>query len=143
MIAVRDGDSQRVRYECEPKLVRIAAIGDRLAQQPAILYDIHKIAKPECEAGDRDVDPIGIGLQRRPDFIKRRAQRIRFLSVVTARFEPSRYPCAGSGKPRRRFFVRVERDLTVLDRSEQWKQRQHVLSETLQAPAMFAEVAVS
>ena len=97
MIAVRDGGCQCAGFESELKLVRIAAIGDRLAQQPAILHDIHKIAKPERKAGDRDVDPAGILIQRGVEAIERRAQRIGPLAIAAARFEPSRDPCADCG----------------------------------------------
>jgi len=52
----------------------MATIGDRLAQKPAIVHDIDKIAQPNDETGDRDVGPAGIHVQRRLNFIKRCAQ---------------------------------------------------------------------
>ena len=91
---------ERVRCEDERKLLRIATIGDRLAQKPAILHDVDEIAQPDDETGDRDVGPAGIRVQRRLDFIKRSAQRIRFLFIATALFEPPRDPCADLGNAR-------------------------------------------
>ena len=133
VVPVRDGESQRVRSEGELKLIRIATIGDRLAQKLAILHDIDKVAQPDNEAGDRDIGPAGIRIQRRLDFIERRAQRIGFQSVAAARFQPPRCPCADFGNMRRRFLVGVERELAVLNRAEQRKQRQHMLPEAPQA----------
>ena len=39
---------------------RMAIIGDRLAQKPAIVHDVDNIAQPNDETGDRDVGPAGI-----------------------------------------------------------------------------------
>ena len=105
MIPVRDGDRQAVGCESEPKLFRIAAVGDCLAQQLAILHDIDEIAQTDCDTGDRDVGPVGIRAQCRPNFIDRRTQRIGFLSIAAARFEPSRCPGADCGNARRRLIV--------------------------------------
>ena len=88
MVPVRDRDGRRVRCEDERERIRIATVGDRLAQQQAIVHDIDKIAQPDNEAGGRDVGPAGIRVQRRPDFINRRTQRICFLSIAAAPFEP-------------------------------------------------------
>jgi hypothetical protein len=70
---VRDGESQRVRHEGEFEQIRIAFLGDRFAQQLAVLHDVDKVAQPDNEAGGRDIDPTGGCVQRRPDLIKRRA----------------------------------------------------------------------
>ena len=92
MVPVRNDNGQRVGSEDERKLLRIATIGDRLAQKPAIVHDVDKISQPNDETGDRDVSPAGIHVQRRLDFIKRCAQRTGFLSIATTLFEPPRYP---------------------------------------------------
>jgi len=124
VVPVRNGHRQRFRFEDERKRFRIAAINDRLAKQPAIVHDVDKIAQPNDETGDRDVGPAGIHVERRPDFIERRAQRIGFLSIAT---RPLRAiaPCSCRFRPYAPTHLcsRRERKLAVLDRSEQRKQR--------------------
>ena len=73
VIPVRDGESQRVRHKGEFEQIRIAILGDRLAKELAVLHDIDKVAQPDNKAGDRDIDPAGSRIQRRPHLIKRRA----------------------------------------------------------------------